>query len=184
MIELQREMRIGYITLLCPAINKRRNKGWFYECDCGKIGFRETKWITCMMGKNSSSCGCKQKEIKGKNSLVYQGYEDISSTYFTSIKLSAKQRHLKFEITIVDVWDQYIKQNKKCSLSGQEIKFYSSHTTDKTIQTASIDRINSDIGYLKDNIQILHKDINMLKNKYSNRFIIYLAKCITKYRCK
>ena len=43
----------------------------------------------------------------------------------------------------------------------------------------SIDRINSDLDYTKDNIQIVHKNINMMKGTLDSKTFIYLCNLIT-----
>jgi hypothetical protein len=71
------------------------------------------------------------------------------------------------------------KQNKKCALSGLELKF-PEFGEKATKQTASLDRINSDLGYVKSNIQWLHKDVNKIKWELSQIRFIELCKLITK----
>ena len=44
--------------------------------------------------------------------------------------------------------------------------------------TASLDRINSNIGYVVNNIQWVYKDINYMKFKLSNDKFIYYCKLI------
>jgi hypothetical protein len=45
-----------------------------------------------------------------------------------------------------------------------------------TEATASLDRINSDEGYIKGNVQWVHKDINIMKNIYSSKYFIEMCK--------
>lgn len=44
--------------------------------------------------------------------------------------------------------------------------------------TASIDRIDSSNGYIEDNIQWVHKDVNMMKQKMTNIELIEMCKLI------
>jgi len=44
--------------------------------------------------------------------------------------------------------------------------------------TASIDRINNSRGYLKGNIQLVHKDINFMKGKMSQDDFIKMCKLV------
>lgn len=87
-------------------------------------------------------------------------YKDIGKHIWWSLLNGAKTRNLCVSITPKDVWDVYIKQNKKCALSGVPIFF---GKTKKSETTASVDRINSELGYTIDNIQIIHKKINVMK---------------------
>lgn len=44
-----------------------------------------------------------------------------------------------------------------------------------TTGTASLDRIDSSKGYIKGNIQWVHKDINKMKNNYNQAYFINLC---------
>lgn len=82
-------------------------------------------------------------------------------TYFSSLRRGAEHRDLPFDITIEYMWEIYLLQNKKCALCDENIVF--SRSLRSGTQTASLDRINSKLGYIKGNIQWVHKDINRLK---------------------
>ena len=87
------------------------------------------------------------------------GYKDITSERWYSLVHGAKSRNLEVSIKIEDVWNLYLKQNKKCALSGLPILY----SKNRKKITASVDRIDSKKGYTLDNIQIVHRDINRLK---------------------
>ena len=46
---------------------------------------------------------------------------------------------------------------------------------DTTYKTASVDRIDSSKGYIADNIQILHKDINVMKWDFTQDYFLHLC---------
>lgn len=151
------------------------NKKWKVKCDCGKV------WITridYIFRKNQQSCGCSYKHKNGSDSHRWKGYGDIPKNIFDSIKIKAQERNYIFDITIEDMWAQYIKQDKKCNLSGLAIRFYKQTKLRNKI-TASLDRIDPKKGYTKDNIQIIHKRINIMKNDFTNEEFIRLCKIIS-----
>ena len=82
-----------------------------------------------------------------------------------------------FDITIEYAWDLYLNQNKECALSGLPIKF--SFTRNKNDETASLDRIDSKLGYVEGNVQWVHKHVNMMKNVYSQKYFISICKLIS-----
>ena len=45
---------------------------------------------------------------------------------------------------------------------------------------ASLDRIDSSKGYIEGNVQWVHQNINMMKNKFDNQYFIEMCKLITK----
>lgn len=101
-------------------------------------------------------------------------YEDISKRYWNQIVCNARTRNLEFDLKPKDFWDIWIKQSGHCKLSGIKLNL----KCNKEI-TASLDRIDSNIGYIKSNVQIVHKDINRIKSIYSNEYFIYLCQCVT-----
>lgn len=105
---------------------------------------------------------------------------EISGRYFTQIKLKAKYRKILFEITQADVWEQFLKQDRKCALSGIVLTWQDSKKDDRG--TASIDRRDSNIGYTKENIQIVHKHINIMKSNHNEDYFIDLCKKVGVYR--
>ena len=121
------------------------------------------------------SCGCSIKTNKGKNHRLWRGCGDISGNRWNSIVRGANgskgRKKIMFDITIEEVWELYLNQNRKCKLSGLPISF----SNDKIRGTASLDRIDSSKGYEKGNIQWVHKDINKMKNSLDETYFINLC---------
>jgi hypothetical protein len=99
----------------------------------------------------------------------------------------SRKRNLEFKITIQDAWKQYLKQKGKCAISGVDIKLARCYARvikngdKKLTQTASLDRIDSSKGYLKNNIQWVHKLINRMKMDMSQNDFFNWCKIIYKY---
>ena len=149
--------------------------GWRYfcECDCGNIVSIERQSI----GKQRS-CGCK-KNPRGKDSKLWKGCGDVGGRYFEIVKKGAKDRNLEFNITVEFLWNLFLKQDRKCALSGIELIL---PTYSKDEQTASLDRIDSYKGYIEDNVQWVHKDINLMKQTLNDdKFINYCIE-VAKYQ--
>jgi hypothetical protein len=71
----------------------------------------------------------------------------------------------------------YKKQLGKCALSGVNIGFndlYNGHS-------ASIDRIDSKKEYDIDNIQLVHKDVNLMKNHFDQTYFLETCKRISEF---
>lgn len=108
---------------------------------------------------------------------MYKGYKDLSGKYWSDVKYGAKRRGIPFskDLTIEYAWELFIKQEKKCVLSGLNIELYPDI---KTRNTASLDRIDNSKGYSRCNIQWLHKSVNVLKHKMTNEETIELCRKI------
>lgn len=118
----------------------------------------------------------------GKYNKGWKGTGDISKQYWNQIIHHAKIRNLEISITIEYVWNLFIKQNRKCALSGLDLNFAAFGHAE---QTASLDRIDSIKGYIEGNVQWVHKDINIMKMDMNEYQFIKMCDLISrnKLRC-
>ena len=133
-----------------------------------------------LINGRTKSCGCSKDrypKITGENNIQYCGYMGLPGRYWTLIKKRAKKRGYIINISIQYGWDLYIKQNKKCALSGLPIMFAISNKKSSET-TASLDRIDSTKGYVEGNVQWVYKPINIMKNIYEQNYFISLCKLI------
>jgi len=114
---------------------------------------------------------------KGYCNGHWGGYKEIPLSYWSQVISNAKKRNTLVSISIEDGWELFLKQNRKCSLSGHLIEFLSRKQT-----TASLDRIDSSKGYIKGNVQWLHKDVNNLKSNWIQKDFIEMCKIISKFQ--
>lgn len=116
---------------------------------------------------------------RGSKNPTWKGYKKISGRLFTQIKRSAGIRNIDFNITIEYIYDLYEKQGAICALSGLNLSLPCSDEHYVTGNyTASLDRIDSNKGYTKDNIQWVHKWINRMKQNLQENEFLYLCSCI------
>ena len=104
---------------------------------------------------------------------------------FPCRRWSALQRRVRiknFEIDITPdfIEQMYLSQDKKCALTGKPILF----SNIEAKNTASIDRIDSSKGYLKTNIQLVHKDANKSKFDHTDKEFYDICKSVVKHRAK
>ena len=168
-LKIHSKDRNGHNRLLC-------------KCDCGETC---TVLGTHLVKGAITSCGCSRP--KGKNINFFKGYEDISMNFWynhiiKSANGSKGRRKIELSISIKEAWELYEKQNKKCALSNLPIKF-PIKWNDKSY-TASLDRIDSSKGYTLDNIQWVHKDINIMKNKFDQDYFMQMCKLIANKNCE
>lgn len=143
---------------------------WKLICDCGNSYIARTE---SLKSGNTKSCGCRNKR-QGKNHPRYKGFNDLSKDYWTKIQRGAKARNIEFNITMKQAWNKYLRQNKKCALTGWDISLERKNQK----QTASLDRIDSKKGYTLKNIQWVHKDVNKIKQNYSEEYLIQICEAI------
>ena len=106
-------------------------------------------------------CVCSRCSVKNMRDI---GNSTTPKKYFARIQSSSKRRGLECTIELQDLINLIDKQNYKCNLSGEDISFDNG--------SVSVDRIDSAKGYTIDNIQCVHRDVNFMKQQYSQeRFI-------------
>lgn len=182
---------IGFKTETIEVVeyvgDKKMDSYWRCRCLCGKFFVRSKSRILY----RKETCGCSRTRT-GDQNPGWKGHGEISQAMWQSIVFRSKGRGknkvpMDFDITIEFVWDLFLKQNRKCALTGVPIKF-SARIRDRD-RTASLDRIDSNGGYTKDNVRWVHRNINLMKNIMSDEeFIewcmlvadIYVTKLIDK----
>lgn len=92
------------------------------------------------------------------------------------VAVTAKRRHIAFDVDVHDVQKVWDTQGKVCALTGRELRFRIGRTRKEG--SASLDRIDSSKGYIVGNIQIIHKEANFAKQSLSNAELIKLCKDI------
>ena len=83
---------------------------------------------------------------------------------------------MEFTVTAEYLYKILQKQNGICPYSGELLTFANSEK-ERKYQTASLDRIDSSLGYVENNVQWVHKRVNSMKNDMSeNEFIEFVVK--------
>lgn len=147
------------------AFGKKR---WLCQCECGRKKIINASSLIKGLTKTCGYCADRHS---------FKGYKDISGSYWRRVIENSEKRSLNFNITPEYVWNIYIEQERRCALSGVHILFHKNQ--DKgSLQSASIDRISSKLGYVENNIQVLHKRVQKLKDVVPNDEFIYWCKLI------
>jgi len=95
-------------------------------------------------------------------------------TWFEMKRKGGLHRGYAWDLTPQDVVSMWKQQEGVCALSGLPIGWPEKGLT----ATVSIDRIDSSEGYIKENVQLLHKDVNMMKQAFSQEHFIALCQSV------
>ena len=159
------EIHGNYLVLELDRVE--RNKP-YWKCKCLVCGAIKVRYASYFK-KDKETQHCEDCSWKRS----FKGYEEIPQTYWNRVLLQAKQRKIPVTISIEEAWSLYEKQNRKCIYTGEPILFGKRNR--KIKQTASLDRVDSSRGYTKDNVQWVHKDINIMKGSLSSERFVYLC---------
>lgn len=87
----------------------------------------------------------------------------VRVAWFNSFYKSAISRGYGWDLTIEQVAALYELQGGRCALTGWLIQWSSQGWE----HTASLDRIENESGYTLDNVQLVHKAVNMSRGRLS-----------------
>lgn len=176
LIDLTKRPPFGKLTVLRRVPSTNSQTRWECRCECGNI---TTVQGVHLRSGHTKSCGCSWYQF-GEKHKSWKGYKEISSKFFKSIQYNAKMRQLPFEISIVQLWELFLKQKRKCALSGLPIEFEANHGRIKG--TASLDRIDSTKGYTNDNVQWVHSTINSMKWDMPQEEFIHMCDVVSRFK--
>jgi hypothetical protein len=151
---------------------------WLCRCKCDRTF---SVPASSLRAGTSTCCKlCAQKKHCREDHPGWKGHEGISGTIWNYIKQSARKRSIEFNISIEFIWDLFLKQNKKCALSGTDIILAETNSKHMHgLTTASLDRIDSAKGYVEGNVQWVHKDINRMKTNFGQDRFLELCMRVT-----
>jgi hypothetical protein len=152
-----------------PNIWKNEDGKWCTLCNsCGN----EQCYTRMDHAKNSERSGWICRSCSAKNNAFSKNNSIGDKTrIFNRFQKSAKTRGIYWDITEEQMFEGY---NGKCAMTGWDLSigYYNCN--------ASLDRIDSSIGYIVGNIQWVHTMVNMCKNKYDQSLFIEMCKSIAK----
>lgn len=150
---------------------------YYAHCNCS-CGNKKKILARSIYNGLTKSCGCiKTGNKPGNKHPKWSGYGEISGHKFCQIKNKAQKRNIDFDVSIKELWELFLKQDKKCKLTG-EVLIFNSKTS---LNTASLDRIDSSKPYVISNLQWIHKDVNIAKNTSKQKDFIQMCKKVAIY---
>jgi hypothetical protein len=111
----------------------------------------------------------KNRDVAKEKNPAWKGFKGIPGKVLSKLKRDASKRGLAFELTLEDIYNVFVFQNKKCAFTNIPLTFG---------LDASVDRIDSFEGYYPWNIQIVHKTLNMMKKDLPNDVFIAWCKLV------
>jgi len=170
-----------YCSTLCSSKNYKRKSNPIpcvsLTCYCGKTFNRiksQYEWYSNKYNFFYCSKDClTEKQISNIRPFKY---------YLKGSRSNKKDNH-SFDIDedyLRKLWED---QNGKCQLTNIPLKLHMgySHSGKKTLDTASLDRKDSSIGYIKGNVQFVALGCNLAKNSRSDNDLIDFLQKIVDY---
>jgi hypothetical protein len=126
------------------------------RCECGN-----EYNVACFTLLKQTSRGCKSCNQSRPKELnpAWKGYGQVPGKKLSRIIRGAKNRNIVVTIDIKFLSELYEKQNGKCYYTNLPINFDDG--------SASLERIDSKIGYEESNVVWVHKNVNIMKRDLS-----------------
>lgn len=143
---------------------------WRCKCSCG--GYKDA-YSADLRSRRVGSCGCLRYP-SGKEHPNWTGVGNLSGSTWKSIQNGLRRgrgRTLDLAVSKEQIWQLFQSQGGQCALTGLPLTLIKGGT-------ASLDRIDSSKGYTIDNIQWVHKDINLMKNHFTQDYFVAMCKAV------
>lgn len=118
-------------------------------------------------------CKIGTTKARAKQNSTIEGRAVI---FLRNAKKAAIYRKQEFSLEIKDIVDCWTKQDKICAYSGIEMTLEAGK-----LNTVSIERIDSNIGYTKDNTILVCQAINRMKSDFNYEDFYFLCKSVAEF---
>lgn len=159
----------------CTTCKKEKPKGEFNKNKQSKYYSR------CRECSKNCTIELNKRYLKS-HGMTYDLYvkgsspENYLKVKYREVKRRAKTREIDFDIEPQDLIKLFHKQNGLCRLSGEKLTHITNQNHVGT--NISVDRIDSNKGYRKDNIQLVTYYVNIMKNEIPESEFIEICKKI------
>lgn len=108
---------------------------------------------------------------------MWRGHGGVTSTAYAHFRFGAKNRGIEWAVSIEHLAEVWERQGGCCPVSGRDLimKRGNRHPS-----TASLDRIDSAVGYVPGNVRWVHKAVNFAKQDMSDAELIELCRDIVR----
>lgn len=175
--------KVGNWVVIEGDTKPAKGHGIQHYCQCAICGHKMYVNINRKSTLRSVRCmKCKNSKILLDDGSVNVPY--IIKYYFHNLTKNLIRRNkvsqLDFNITPEYLIELYHRQLGRCAISGMRLVNHEIKLADLVL---SLDRIDSNQGYIKGNVQWVHKDINMMKQSFSNDRFIGICCMVAMHRC-
>jgi hypothetical protein len=176
-------------------IMKKRDKRRMGSCTCSNCGVEFEKALSELkrnekLGrKNFCSRSCTgyfnaEKLLNVKNRYDIRKHSNNCRDEFTGLRdfiRRIKKRTIDSDIDLIYLKELWDKQNT-CIYTGVKLQLPKNKGINNQLYTASLDRIDSSVGYFKGNVQFVSIAANLAKSSLSHNEMILLCNLIYENR--
>lgn len=143
--------------------------------DCPQCGVQQT-YLRKNYAVESEALGkrCKTCTNSDPNNNAHKGFYKgvLRASFAHKYKTCAETRGIEFNVSFDYLADLLIEQDFECALSGESLDAM------EIQNNASLDRIDSSLGYIEGNLQWVTSEVNMMKQSYSQERFVEVCKAV------
>lgn len=167
----QPDAMIGVYRVVAPA-GKNQDGKLMLNVVCTSCGATQTMRKSDMLSaerRGSLKCRtCSTLESETPSNIL----SDMRVTIYKRAKIA--KRGLACDLSTAQMRELFAAQGGKCAYTGRQLAF-------RPEKTASLDRINSDVGYTAGNVQWVHKAINVAKHTQTHEEFIAMCYAVVSH---
>lgn len=151
---------LGLVGYTYNKNGHKQHRLWSVRCiHCNKTFVKQGQHVT----ESKFGCkDCKGEQMSATKSPHWKGGKFVPGFFISKIKnknLNRRSKNIEFSLSYEYLDGLWEHQDGKCAYTGEALNFGRS----KINGTASLDRIDSSLGYVEGNVQFVHKDVNIMK---------------------
>jgi len=158
---------VGEWALVADTGRRKNNPYFLCRCSCGSE--EEVCYSSLRRGKSLRCTRCSQVYMTADSN------RGPVAVIWKTVLAHAKARGLDVTISQEAAARLLSDQGGRCALTGLPIELGESQNKKGT---ASLDRIDSAKGYIEGNLQWVHKDLNRMKNIFSQEYFIDMCRWV------
>lgn len=170
-------MRQRFCSIKCGNASRHDANVLANEKTCDNCGKRFVRTFSERTRRHFCSTECV-REYRTDDFSIFR-------YLMASIRCSAQKRGSECSITIADLKSQWEKQSGRCAYTGWPLSLPVPKKKGevKDYKKASLDRINSSIGYIPSNIQFVSMIANYAKNEFSEEVLVEFCRAVVNRNC-
>jgi hypothetical protein len=144
--------------------NKKIRRATYCSLSCGGKSKKNLEHIKLNRGTYDIS------QHAGEGGTPKDEYSDFR-WYMKRVKGRHRDHGMKYDMDLEYLKQLWESQNGKCAFSGQELELRT-YTNKQKPNSASLDRIDNDKGYVKGNVRFVSVIFNLARNRFSDQDVL------------
>lgn len=165
--------QVGQLIVLREIESAGKRRRVLVRCGCG------TEWPLLLQSLRGKRPTTQCRHCRDQANRVFSAIGAMSGTRWNQILINARTRGIEVAMEFQEAVDLFHAQRGLCALTGIPLTLPKQPPDNSG--TASLDRIDSEQGYVAGNVQWVHKDINRMKQNLAQARFVELCSLVAEH---